>query len=164
MRLYHGSNLTVEKPVLLAHRRYLDFGDGFYTTTNADQAIAFSEKVVRRSHGGQATVSVYDFDADAAFAVCNVLRFASPDGDWLDFVSANRLGTAEPNAYDIIYGPVADDDVYTTFSLYETGVLTRQQTLETLKIRKLFDQMVFATERSLGFLLFVGVLDRGAEP
>lgn len=32
--------------------------------------------------------------------------------------------------YDIIYGLVANDDVYTTFTLYQAGVLTKEQTLD----------------------------------
>ena len=60
--------------------------------------------------------------------------------------------------YDVVYGPVADDDVYTTFTLYQSGALTRKQTLETLKIKKLYDQMVFTSEKALSFLKFVGTI------
>lgn len=40
MMLYHGSNLTVSEPKLVEQNRFLDFGYGFYTTTNKTQAIA----------------------------------------------------------------------------------------------------------------------------
>lgn len=49
---------------------------------------------------------------------------------------------------------MANDDVYRTITLYMTGVLSKEQTLEALKIRKLFNQMVFATEHSLQYLHF----------
>ena len=39
MVLYHGSNATVEHPRLIKQNRYLDFGFGFYTTTNRAQAV-----------------------------------------------------------------------------------------------------------------------------
>jgi len=58
--------------------------------------------------------------------------------------------------HDIIFGPVADDDVYTTLTLYTSGVFTKEQTLEALKIKKLFDQLVLATEKSLSYLHFIG--------
>lgn len=48
MILYHGSNMTVEKPRLIKQNRYLDFGFGFYTTTNRDQAVNFAQKVTER--------------------------------------------------------------------------------------------------------------------
>lgn len=34
MIVYHGSNVIVEKPKLIIQNRTLDFGPGFYTTTN----------------------------------------------------------------------------------------------------------------------------------
>ena len=34
MILYHGSNVIVDKPKLIQQNRFLDFGFGFYTTTN----------------------------------------------------------------------------------------------------------------------------------
>ena len=48
MTVYHGSNVIVEKPKLIPQNRYLDFGFGFYTTTNKAQAIGFADKVTRR--------------------------------------------------------------------------------------------------------------------
>ena len=62
--------------------------------------------------------------------------------------------TTEGKQRDFIYGAVANDDVYRTITLYMTGVLDKKQTLEALKIRKLFNQMVFATEESLKYLHF----------
>ena len=49
MILYHGSNLVVSKPKLIQQNRFLDFGFGFYTTTNKAQAISFSDKVTMQS-------------------------------------------------------------------------------------------------------------------
>lgn len=46
--------------------------------------------------------------------------------------------------------------VYTTFALYTAGVLSKEQTLEALKIKKLYDQLVFASEKALSFLNFIG--------
>ncbi len=48
MILYHGSNAVVFKPRLIRQNRFLDFGFGFYTTTNRMQAIAFADKVYKR--------------------------------------------------------------------------------------------------------------------
>jgi hypothetical protein len=39
MKLYHGSNQAVEKPQIIATVRGLDFGRGFYTTSNHEQAV-----------------------------------------------------------------------------------------------------------------------------
>ena len=158
MILYHGSNLIVEKPKLVLQNRFLDFGFGFYTTTNKVQAISFAEKVYKRKNEGTKQVSIYEIDEKRIFAESSVLRFDSANEAWLDFVALNRSGSYIGKSYDIIYGPVANDDVYTTFTLYQAGILTKEQTLEALKIKKLYDQMVFATEKALSFLKFVGTI------
>ena len=77
---------------------------------------------------------------------------------FLDFVSENRSGNYSRDNYDVIYGPVANDDVYTTFTLYQSGVLTKEQTLDALKVKKLYNQMVFASEKALSYLKFIGTV------
>ena len=52
MILYHGSNVIVEQPKLIRQNRYLDFGFGFYTTTNRDQAVNFAQYLFRRGSCG----------------------------------------------------------------------------------------------------------------
>ena len=153
MIIYHGSNVTVEEPKILTPNRYLDFGAGFYTTTNFDQALNFAGKVTMRKKCGRSTVNIYDLD-ESIFENVNVLNFESADEAWLDFVSDNRSGIDRTAGYDLICGPVADDDVYQTFILYSTGVYTKEQTIEALKIKKLYNQYVFTTDRALSYLTF----------
>ena len=121
MILYHGSNVIVEQPKLIRQNRYLDFGFGFYTTTNRDQAVNFAQKVTDRRKTGVATLNIYSVEEAVAFKECSLLRFDSPDAAWLDFVAEYK-----------------------------------EQTLAALKIRKLFNQLVFATEKSLQYLYFEG--------
>lgn len=90
MLVYHGSNVTVKHPKLLHQNRFLDFGYGFYTTTNKQQAINFAGKVTERRKAGVPTLNIYEVDEKIAFAQCSVLRFDTPDEGWLNFVSANR--------------------------------------------------------------------------
>lgn len=156
MILYHGSNVIVDQPKLIRQNRYLDFGFGFYTTTNREQAVNFAQKVTDRRKMGEATLNIYSVNEAVAFQECKVLQFDSPDEAWLDFVAAKRQGTYQGEKYDLIYGAVANDDVYRTIALYMTGVLDKEQTLSSLKIRKLFNQLVFATEKSLQYLKFEG--------
>lgn len=158
MILYHGSNVIVSEPRLIEQNRFLDFGFGFYTTTNKMQAIGFANKVTKRRKQGKKTVSIYEIDEYCAFMKCSVLRFDSADEAWLDFVSENRSGNYTGKAYDFIFGPVANDDVYTTFTLYSAGVLTKEQTLEALKIKKLYNQLVLSSEKALTYLKFIGTV------
>lgn len=160
MILYHGSSVMVSSPKLIRQNRFLDFGFGFYTTTNKKQAIAFAEKVYKRRKEGGKIVNIYEIDEQKAFAECSVLRFDSPDEAWLDFVSDNRSGSYTGEAFDFVYGPVADDDVYTTFTLYTARVLTREQALEALKIKKLYNQLVLSSEKAFSYLKFIGTVPK----
>lgn len=153
MILYHGSNTIVETPQLIEQNRYLDFGNGFYTTTNKAQAENFAQKVIVR-RGGKPIVNEYEFDENADNGL-TIKRFSAPNEEWLDFVSEHRNGTYVGEKYDIIIGAVANDDVYRTLQVYASGVLTKEQALEALKVKKLFNQYVFATNEALSLLKFV---------
>ncbi len=153
MRLYHGSNMIVDKPNLRFSRKELDFGIGFYTTTNYEQAAMFSEKIAARSNGDK-IVNIYEFDGDI-LPKFNVLEFLEADMEWLDFVSANRNSSQPPGDYDIIIGPVANDDVFRTLLLYFADELNAEDTLSRLKIKKLFNQYVFKNDTVLKHLIFV---------
>lgn len=155
MILYHGSNMRVDQPRLIKQNRYLDFGYGFYTTTNYAQAQSFAQKVAMR-RGGTPTVNKYELPDDPEGMGLVIKQFKSPDEEWLDFVSNHRNGTYDGEQFDIIIGAVANDDVYRTLQVYASGLLTKDQALEALKIKKLFDQYVFATVEALSCLKFVG--------
>ncbi len=153
MILYHGTNLVVERPHPVEQNRYLDFGFGFYTTSNLEQARNFALKVVKRK-GGVPTVNFYEFDENKLSKTVSCKQFSTPNDEWLDFVSENRNGVYKGKKYGIIIGPVANDDVYTTLQLYLGGFLTREQTMQTLKVKKLYDQYVFATQEAMDLLQF----------
>ena len=156
MIVYHGSNMVVEHPALISQNHFLDFGFGFYTTLNRAQACDFARKVAMRRRSGVATVNAYSVDEGQLEASCSLLRFEAPDSEWLEFVCANRTNSYTGQKYDLIYGPVANDDVYTTVAAYLNGTFTKEITLAALKVRKLFNQLVFASELSLSFLNFKG--------
>lgn len=156
MILYHGSYTSIPAPELFDNGRTKDFGPGFYTTTNMEQAISFSRKVVKRKKGGEPTVNIYDFDMEKAKDELSILSFDGPTEKWLDFVIANRQGIMGRTGYDIVFGPVADDDVYRTLALYISGDFTKEETLRKLKIRKLYDQLALSTEKALGYLVSKG--------
>ena len=154
MIVYHGSNVVVKEPKILKPNRELDFGNGFYMTTNLDQAIAFAKRVTRNRGVGTATVSVYEIDVNVAFPLCEVVKFDGVSDAWLDFVCDNRDGAYSGPAYDFAFGPVANDDVYRTLYLYRAGEIDREETFKRLKVKTLYNQLVFATPLALSFIHF----------
>ncbi|MDR3012854.1 MAG: DUF3990 domain-containing protein [Chitinispirillales bacterium] len=153
MQLFHASNLEINSPKLVNRTQTLDFGGGFYTTSNREQAEEFALKVyARRKKEGSPTVNVYDLDERAQ--QLNILKFESPSNKWLDFVVHNRRNGRKEN-YDLIVGPVANDDVFAIIVLYEDGQLTKSAAIRRFKVKKLFNQYVFCTEKALSTLAFI---------
>jgi hypothetical protein len=159
MTLYHGSNLIVNTPNLTLSRKNLDFGIGFYTTVNKEQAVAFAQKVMIRKDQQNQFVNVYDFNLETGESVLDILTFTAPDKSWLDYVHQNRRGLYIGKIYDLVIGPVANDDVFATLIVYEQGILNVEQTLETLKVKDLYSQYVFKTEKALSLLKYTDSFD-----
>lgn len=154
MRLYHGSNVEVRKPSLRMGRKNTDFGRGFYTTTNAEQAEHWTTIKMDRAKSGRRIVSVYEID-DALLSnpELKIREFNGPDKAWLDFVVDSRKGIEHD--YDLVFGPVANDKVFTVVNLYESGVLDAPAAIAELKAYKTYDQLSFHTERVISALKFV---------
>lgn len=157
MRLYHGSIMTVRKPVVSRGRAKTDFGKGFYTTTSREQAEKWARiKKNREGHDGKrAVVSVFEFDErllhDTRY---KTMHFDGATAEWLDFVVGNRRGKTS-HRYDLIMGPVANDTLYATIALYENGSLNATAAIEQLKNHQLFDQLSFHTPKACALLTFI---------
>jgi len=154
MRVYHGSLERVPTPEIRQATRTLDYGTGFYTTTSAKQAEDWVRKRMRDSGARNGYVNEYELDLDA-LKQFHCVFFYSPTDEWIDFVMSNRLNKDFVHNYDVVYGPVANDRVYTCFTLYEGGVMSKQNLLAELKTYELVDQYLFHTERALQLLTFI---------
>jgi len=104
-------------------------------------------------------INVYDFNMDQASMILSVLEFSEPDENWFDFVCSNRKDAYKGKDYDIAIGAVANDKVYATIGLYESGVLSKEQAIESFKINPLYDQVVLKTEAALSLLVFKEAVD-----
>ena len=155
MILYHGSNVIVEKPEVNAGRRALDFGIGFYLTSNQDQAVRWAQVVTRRRQNGVAILNCFEFD-DSKVDGLAIRRFDSPNSDWLDFVVSNRRAPVGFQAFDIIIGPVANDSTMPVIDDYMDGRYTKEEAIARLLPQKLTDQFAFVSEKSLTALSFKG--------
>lgn len=145
--LYHGSLEIVATPEIRKANRTLDYGEGFYLTSSADQAEAW----VRRKLKGDITlgyVNIYEYDENMEPAF-EMLAFEQPDEAWLDFVMANRMNPDFKHSYDIVKGPVANDRVYASFALYEAELIDKQELINELRAYKLVNQILIHTHRAL---------------
>ena len=61
MKLYHGSTEIIKQPLVFEAQRFLDFGRGFYTTTNSEQAESWALIKRKRIVGAfKSVVTVYE--------------------------------------------------------------------------------------------------------
>ena len=160
MILYHGSNMAVTEPEIRQSLRGLDFGEGFYLSASEEQGQKFAFIVRNRAIKykkepvGIATVSVFEFD-DKDLDALSIRTFPKADGDWLTFIHKNRRKTYAGEGCDLCVGPTANDDVFATIQLFESGVLDFEGALRALKVYKLQDQYCFKTQKALGYLHFL---------
>lgn len=158
MRLYHGSTVIVRKPSLRPGRSNADFGKGFYTTSNMEQAVRWAHIKQEREKTLRAVVSVFEFDETLLDnPELNVRRFSGADEAWLYFVTDCRK--SRKHDYDLVLGPVANDIVFTTVNLFESGVLSAEAAILQLKAYKTYDQVSFHTVRVISTLRFVESLE-----
>jgi len=93
MVVYHGSLEVIAKPEILDPNRTMDYGKGFYTTTSQDQANKWVVRKISIAGINKGYTNVYSFD-ETAFESLKILKFESPDEQWLDFVMKNRTDKA----------------------------------------------------------------------
>lgn len=75
----------------------------------------------------------------------------------IDFVEFPEICKGEiiNDGADMHIGPVADDSVYQTIRLFETGAYDAEYTIKKLKTEELHDQWTLHTEKILEYLTFI---------
>ena len=144
--LYHGSNIEVKNPKIIKGRFIKDFGDGFYCTIKEEQAKRWS---LRNGSGG--VVSKYKYISEEDL---NIKIFDKMTEEWLDFIVSCRNGKS--HKYDIVEGPMADDQIYNYITQFIQGIINREQFWIMIKFNYPTHQICFCTEKSLNALEYIG--------
>jgi len=154
MIVFHGGLEEIVKIDLSKAIPHKDFGKGFYTTKIREQAEVWARRRGKRS-GTQGFVSVFKF-YEVAFEHPDykTLRFPGYSKEWFDFVLSNRdKNTVLPvHDYDIVEGPVADDDVYRRIDHYLDGKISKETFFADLAQFPDSHQICFCTVKSLSMI------------
>ena len=156
MKVYHGGYMEVSVVDLSQCEFGKDFGRAFYVTRIREQA-EFWAKRKGRIHKCDGFVTEYNF-YENAFENYNlkVKRFDGYNEGWLDFVVENRRPDAPMHNYDIIEGPVANDDIAQRIFSFLAGDISKNDFLEELKFKNNpSHQIAFCTLASLRMLEWV---------
>ena len=84
-----------------------------------------------------------------------IREFHGVDESWLNFVVGCRKADALEHHFDLVFGPVANDNVFTTVNLYESGILDAAAAIAQLRAYKTYDQLSFHSERVISALRFL---------
>lgn len=142
--IYHGSNVIVSEPKIMINGHYKDFGYGFYCTNIEKQAKRWA--LTKR---GASVVNSYVYTPAENLKVC---IFSEMTEEWLQFVVDCRRGIE--HKYDIVEGPMADDQIWDYVEDYMAGSITKEAFWELVKFKYPTHQIVFCTETALQTLHF----------
>lgn len=142
--IYHGSNMEVVNPYILKNGFYKDFGFGFYCTSYKEQATRWA--LTRK---GASVLNIYIYNPEPSL---KVQRFAEMSEEWLDFIVACRRGVS--HVYDIVEGPMADDQIWNYAESFVTGKISRPAFWELVRFKHPTHQIAFCTQRALATLIY----------
>lgn len=165
MILFHGSNLEIGTIDLSLSKSYKDFGRGFYLTSICEQA----EKMARRTSkffGGEPVVTSFEAPDDLLNRPnLNIKVFEGLTEEWALFIINNRnrnFNDVASNAcnldckYDVVYGPVGNDDITVLLRQYTRGYVDAAGLRDGLAFKKASDQYSFHTEGAVSLLRKAG--------
>ena len=161
MRLYHGSNMAITDIDLSRCRPNKDFGLGFYLSPDKTAAEKMAHRTVKR-FGGSPYVMTYDFN-DADLERFTLRRFEKPSVEWAMFVMANRRGVIDAqehnldNKFDVVVGPIANDDLALLFRQFSRGLLTVEMLMREMQYKELTIQYSFHTQQVVSLLKLIEV-------
>lgn len=152
MKVYHGTistcvdNIITNGIKLSKGKPKVDFGQGFYTTSDKEFAISTAKNKAKKTN----IYKKYNFCfpalvkldlEESMFPSFNILRFDDINVDWAQFIINNRNGYKYMNQiqssfhnidskYDMVFGPIADKQITTIAS--ELKILNEKISLEEL--------------------------------
>jgi hypothetical protein len=166
MKLYHGTNCNIEAIDLAKCRPYKDFGKGFYLTELKQQAQEWAFRI-SESFGNKPKIIEYEYTPNLNIGL-NILKFEKPCIEWAYFIMSNRSRNLHEVSgkldnrncqYDIVEGPVGNDDIAVTLNQFIQGLIDDNLLLQRLEYKELNHQMSFHTEISLRTLTKTGEYD-----
>lgn len=145
MRVYHGTSAIVRRPEVRMVGYTKDFGYGFYCTKLERQAQRWAISK-REPH----IVCVYEYEPNP---LLRVKVFDEMTDEWLDFVAACRHGQA--HSYDIVEGPMADDEVWDYVEDFLAGRISRDAFWALARFKHPTHQVLFCNDKALQTLTFI---------
>lgn len=151
--LYHGSDKNIRTIDLQKGNAHTDFGKGFYLAYELNNAKEWGKSRNRLKYY-VSKFEVPDNIPEAAISNgLNVKYFAEANQEWAEFVFNNRNNENFTHEYDIVIGPVADNDLQEWFAKMKRENLSFADIASKIDYRKFRKpQVCFRTQGSLKLL------------
>ena len=111
---------------------------------------------------GIKTVNTYELDEKVFLdKEIKIKKFDEPSEEWAKFILNNRDRNFKfpqskecniDNKYDLVIGPVADDDIIVLFRTFVNGLINIDTLINELTYKELTDQYSFHSEKALKYL------------
>lgn len=168
MKIFHGSQSVIERPMFGGGRAGNDFGRGFYCTESEELAKEWG--VGPMSDG---FANAYEIDMGGL----NILRLNTRNFsvlNWMAILVSHRqfrvkapIAAAsvrylksrfaiEVDAYDIVTGYRADDSYFDFAEAFLNNTITVEQLARALRLGKLGEQVVIKSREAFARLRFLG--------
>ncbi len=151
--LYHGTskksanNIKKHGVDLSYSRKNLDFGVGFYLTSNKGQAKNWAYR------NGHNNAVVIIFEAD--FIGLNQKKFDGFDAEWGNVVYENRVNETDIlQDYDVVVGKMADGRMGDLVDDAKDGIISKEEFIAEIS-NDIGTQIVFKTNRALTQLKYI---------
>lgn len=167
MKIYHGSEVIVTKPMLKLGKSNNDFGKGFYCTNDIEKAKEWACK-----NNKTGVVNSYDLNIDKLKVLdltdkkYNVLNWISILLYNRTFSIDNQLALSskefliknyyiDTNAYDIVIGYRADDSYFAYASSFIENSLSYESLQKAMLLGKLGKQIVLVSNKAFDNLKYL---------
>ncbi len=148
VKIYYGSNVKIETPMIIKGKYAKDFGEGFYCTILEKQAIKWASKYETP------VLNVYEYTPNNNL---KIKEFEDMSEEWLDFIIDSRNG--KKHDYDIVIGAFVDDQIYNYITDLINGAITREAFWELAKFKYPTHQIAFCTKEALNTIKFKEVIN-----
>ena len=151
--VYHGTNSIFDFIDLKKSRDRVDFGKGFYTTLLEDQAKEWGKYKALKALNDSFYVYKFILKYEPSL---KIKRFETVSSEWFEIVCKNRTSNTDNNDYDIIIGPVADDNTLPTIQRYLAKEISEEQAIKILEYAKINNQVSLHTQKAVDCLYWLG--------
>ena len=158
MKVFHGSDVKIDKIDLARSEFFKDFGRGFYVTNIREHAYQRALDITERHDSDKPIISEFIYsEVYPATVGMNVKKFENVSVEWVEFVILNRnRNISHPaHTFDIVEGPIANDKMVIQIRLFEQGKISMEELIQKLTFREPTHQICFCTIASLYALEFI---------